>query len=154
MSLIYKPVQSNMACEDGEKKWYPHLIKMSKRVTTEVIAEEIMEKSSLSRGDVHSVILNLFDRIHAHLLDSKTVHLNGFGTFTLKAHSAGNGVSTPEEVSPAQINHLTVQFTPYFKRNPATGIKYPMFKGVEFEHIDNIGGRKKNKANEKENLNK
>jgi len=139
MPLIYKPVQSNMPSEDGELKWFPHLVKMKKRATTEVLAEEIAEKSSLTEGDVHNVIRNLLSSVRSHLLNSESVHLDGFGTFTVKINAGGNGVSTPEEVSPDQINHLTVHFTPCFKRTPGVGVRYPMFKGVEFVREDEIG---------------
>ncbi|NDV82714.1 HU family DNA-binding protein [Bacteroides sp. 51] len=141
MPLIYKPVQSNMTSEDGEKKWFPHIVKIKKRVTTDTLAEELSDISALSRGDVHSVIQNLLRSFRHHLLNSETIHLDGFGTFTIKANSAGNGVSTPQEVSSKQINHLTVQFTPCFKRTPGVGITYPMFKGVEFVREDKVGNR-------------
>lgn len=143
MPLIYKPVQSNMASEDGEKKWFPHIVKIKKRVTTETLAEEISDISALSRGDVHNVIRNLLSSFRFHLLNSETIHLDGFGTFTIKSNSAGNGVSTPEEVSANQINYLTVQFTPCFKRIPGVGIRRPMFQGAEFIRMDKIGNRGK-----------
>lgn len=141
MPLIYKPVQSNIASEDGEKKWFPHIVKVKKRVTTETLAEEISDMSALSTGDVHSVIRNLLSSFRFHLLNSETIHLDGFGTFTIKSNSAGNGVSTPEEVDAKQINYLTVQFTPCFKRVPGIGIVHPMFRGAEFIRIDKIGNR-------------
>lgn len=143
MPLIYKPVKSNMPSEDGVYKWYPHLVKHKKRATTEILAEEIAEKSSLTEGDVHNVLRNLLTSMRAHLLNCESVHLDGFGTFTIKANSAGNGVNTPEEVSPNQINHLTVQFTPHFKRTPGVGIRYPMFKGATFLRQDKIGNQGK-----------
>ncbi|MCD7902033.1 MAG: HU family DNA-binding protein [Bacteroides sp.] len=148
MPLLYKAVQSNMASEDGENKWYPHLVKSSKRATTETLAEEIARRSSLSPGDVHNVIQNLTDCMRLHLLNSESVHLDGFGTFTVKASSAGNGVSTAEEVSHKQINHLTVHFTPRYKRIPTMGVRYPMFYGAEFVRIDQIKNKsKKNQEN-------
>lgn len=146
MPLLYKPVQSTMPSEDGEKKWFPHIVKLKKRATTETLAEEISEFSSLTEGDVHNVIRNLLTHMRRHLLNSESVHLDGFGTFTIKANCAGNGVSTPDEVNPDQINHLTVHFTPCFKRIPGVGVRYPMYKGVEFVRTDKVGnqgGKKK-----------
>lgn len=137
MPVLYQPVQSNMPDKDGKKKWYPHFVKFRKRIDTQILAEEIAANSSLTPGDVHNVINNLMYHISSHLLNSETVHLDNFGSFTLKAQSDGNGVDTPEEVGPHQINYVKIQFTPVFKRVPGIGIVYPMFKGMKFERIKN-----------------
>ena len=137
MTLLYKPVQSNMASEDGEKKWYPHLVKLEHVKKTQDIAEEIAQMSSTSIGDVHSIIRNMMICMRRHLLNSHSVQLEGLGTFTVKAESGGNGVSTPEEVSPKQINYLKVQFTPSYKRlGGGIGKVCPMLEGAEFEKLE------------------
>ena len=58
--LIYKAVQSNIASKDKKKKWHPCLIKMGNVVDTQMIGETIAERSSLTAGDVHNVIRNIY----------------------------------------------------------------------------------------------
>ena len=59
MPLIYKPYQANIANKAGQKLYYPRLVKFSKMVNTQKMAELIAEKASLTPGDVHNVIRNL-----------------------------------------------------------------------------------------------
>ena len=59
MPLIYKPYQANIANKAGQKLYYPRLVKFSKMVNTQKMAELIAEKASLTPGDVHNVIRKL-----------------------------------------------------------------------------------------------
>lgn len=137
MTLLYKAVQTNMISTDGEKKWHPHVVKKKRVVDAVTLAREIAERSSLTPGDVYNVIQNLFSSMRHHLLDSESVKLDGLGTFTVKAYSSGNGVSTAEEVSHKQVNRLGVHFTPSYKRVPAgIGVVCPMLSGAQFERVD------------------
>ena len=132
MTLYYKPVQSNMATKEGKKKWYPHLVKTG-TVNITTLAQEIAARSSLTPGDVYNVIQNLFDSMRDHLLESKSVKFDELGTFTVKSHSDGNGVDSPEEVSPKQINYLSIHFTPYSKKRGGMGAIKPMLTGAKFQ---------------------
>ena len=82
MPLIYKPYQANIANKAGQKLYYPRLVKFSKMVNTQKMAELIAEKASLTPGDVHNVIRNLMSVMREQLLNSRTVRLEGLGTFT------------------------------------------------------------------------
>ena len=46
MPLIYKPYQANIANKAGQKLYYPRLVKFSKMVNTQKMAELIAEKAS------------------------------------------------------------------------------------------------------------
>ena len=59
MPLIYKPYQATLANKEGQKLYYPRLVKFGKMVNTQKMAELIAEKASLTAGDVHNVIRNL-----------------------------------------------------------------------------------------------
>jgi len=87
MALFYKAVKSTMATKAGDKKWHLNLVKVGKVVSTQQLAEMIAEKSSLTPGDVHNVVRNLMTAMRSALLDSKTVRLDGLGTFTMKART-------------------------------------------------------------------
>lgn len=134
MSLDYKAVQSNMVSKDGKKKWFPHIVKRKQVVTTEDISLEMSHDSSLTPGDIHNVMRNLPIYMKRHLLDGKSVRLDGLGTFTIKAHSGGNGVDTPEEVTAEQIKYLTIQFTPTYQRT-VLGVVRRIFEGVKFNKL-------------------
>lgn len=91
MPLIYKPYQANIANKAGQKLYYPRLVKFSKMVNTQKMAELIAEKASLTPGDVHNVIRNLMSVMREQLLNSRTVRLEGLGTFTMIAKAGGKG---------------------------------------------------------------
>lgn len=134
MPLFYKPVQSSIASKDGNKKWHPSLVKVGKMVTTQKIGELIAEKASLTPGDVHSVIRNLMAVMREQLLNSRSVKLDGLGTFTVIANSAEKGVDKSEDVAPAQIVRLRVNFRPEYTKSAGTGgTTRALYSGVEYE---------------------
>ena len=73
MPLIYKPYQATLANKEGQKLYYPRLVKFGKMVNTQKMAELIAEKASLTAGDVHNVIRNLMSVMREQLLNSRTV---------------------------------------------------------------------------------
>ena len=80
-----------MATKSGDKKWHLNLVKVGKVVSTQQLAEMIAEKSSLTPGDVHNVVRNLMTAMRSALLDSKTVRLDGLGTFYDESAYTGKG---------------------------------------------------------------
>ena len=48
MPLIYKPYQATLANKEGQKLYYPRLVKFGKMVNTQKMAELIAEKASLT----------------------------------------------------------------------------------------------------------
>ncbi len=114
MPLIYKPYQATLANKEGQKLYYPRLVKFGKMVNTQKMAELIAEKASLTAGDVHNVIRNLMLVMREQLLNSRTVRLEGLGTFTMIAKAGGKGVELERKVSSSQITSLRCQFTPEY----------------------------------------
>lgn len=138
MALIYKSFQSSLKTKSGKKLYYPTLVKYKKVVDTQKLAEIIATKASLTPGDVHNVVRNLMEVMKEQLLNSKTVRLDGLGTFTMKAHAGGNGVETANKVSPAQIKYLKCQFTPEYKRADGTTTTRALTTGVEYVHVNEL----------------
>lgn len=132
MPLFYYGRQSNIATKKGVKTWHVALKKVGRPVDLQMLAEEIAEKSSLTPGDVHNVIHNLMSSMRVHLLNSRSVRLNSLGTFTMIAHSRGQGVAKKEEVNANQVTSLICQFTPEYFRQAAVGTTRALLKGVEF----------------------
>lgn len=135
MPLFYKAVQSSIPSEKhgGKKMYHPRLVKSKKIVDTHKLGTIIAEKSSLTEGDVHNTIRNLMTTMREQLLNSRSVRLDGLGTFTVIASAAGNGVETAEEVNPRQIRKLKVRFSPEFTRPTSGGVSRTMFSEVEYE---------------------
>ena len=72
MAILFKTAQSQLATKEGNKPYYPRIIRVN-TVETSQIAKEISQRSALSTGDVKSVIDNLIDVITIHLHYSEHV---------------------------------------------------------------------------------
>lgn len=138
MPLFYRAVQSPIANKEGVKGWHLNLVKVGKTVTTQQLAEVIAEKSSLTPGDVQNVVRNLMAAMRQELLNSRTVRLEGLGTFTMKARTSGKGVESAAKVNPNQITALRCQFTAEYTRPAAIGTTRSLLQGVQFTHADLI----------------
>lgn len=140
MPLFYRPVQASVANKDGKKLWHLNLVRAGKTVNTQELAEAIAEKSSLTAGDVQNVVRNLMSVMREHLLNSRTVRLEGLGTFTMKARTQGKGVESADKVNPNQVTLLRCQFTPEYTRPAAIGTTRVLLQGVQFMHADALKG--------------
>ena len=137
MPLIYKPYQANITNNAGQKLYSPRLVKFSKMVNTQKMAELIAEKASLTPGDVHNVLRNLMSVMREQLLNSRTVRLEGLGTFTMIATAGGKGVVLESKVSSSQIVSLRCQFTPEYTRSAGNTTR-ALTAGVEFVHVKDV----------------
>jgi predicted histone-like DNA-binding protein len=142
MPLFYKAQQNNLESEDGIRKWHPRLVKVGKSVTTQMVAKKVADLSSLAPGDVHNAIRTMATVIGEFLSESRSVNLEGLGTFTMIIDSKGKGVNTAEEVNPAQINNLKVHFTPSYTVAPGGNRTRAMFDNYEFVRYDAISSSK------------
>ena len=93
----------------------------------------VAEKCSATPGDVHNVIRNLVSVMRLQLLNSRTVRLDGLGTFTVMARTRGKGVDNEKDVTPNQVTSLHFMFTPEYTRPAALGTTRALWQGVEFE---------------------
>ena len=74
------------------------------------------------------------------LLNSRTVRLEGLGTFTMIAKANGKGVELESKVSSAQITSLRCQFTPEYTREANGSATRALTSGVEFVHVKDVAG--------------
>lgn len=74
------------------------------------ISKEIVNISSLSRGDVSNVIESLIDVIPKYLFMNKSVKLGELGT--LRVSFSSEGVEEESEFNVGLINGLKIIFTP------------------------------------------
>lgn len=89
MSVIYKVVTrpSDPRVPNSPKKYYPQLITLGQSVNLKYIAQKMQGYSSLSIGDIKSVIQNFVEKMKEQLLEGKSVNIEGLGVFMLTACS-------------------------------------------------------------------
>lgn len=108
MSVIYKKVLRENPIRRNEKKYYPQLVTLGKSVDESYIAHQIKELSSLSKGDIQSVITNFLDVVRTALYSGHSVNLRDFGVFSLTART--EGTDTREECSARNIKSVRINF--------------------------------------------
>lgn len=109
-------------------------------VDINLLADELAERSSLSPGDVLSVLRQLPDRVAAHLKQGRTVNIKGLGVFLPSVTS--DGYETPEEVTPSRVRINRVCFKADLSLT--SEVKQAKFMSVQLREMKRI----KNKANE------
>lgn len=92
--------------------YYPASIYFGE-VNMDKIATDIAERSSLTKGDVASVMESFLIDIPKYLLLGYKVRLEGLGIFKLSI--SGNGKPTEEEVTVQDITSCKILFTPDVK---------------------------------------
>ncbi|MBK3519510.1 HU family DNA-binding protein [Carboxylicivirga marina] len=108
--LKYKLIErANPRNPEAPKKLYASPV-LSGKKGLKAIAIDIVEKSSLTRGDVNSTLDNLVDQIPKYLLDGNSVNLGDLGT--LRISFSSDGVESEEDFNAASIKNLKLIFTP------------------------------------------
>ena len=82
MPLLYYARQSQLKTKEGVKQWHLALKKVGRAVNLQQLGEMVAEKCSATPGDVHNVVRNLMSVMRLQLLNSRSVRLDGLGTFT------------------------------------------------------------------------
>ncbi len=80
------------------------------KISKTELTKEIANASSLSRGDVSSIIENRIDIIPKYLLMGKSVNLGELGIFRISFGS--EGVDKTEDFSTSKIGGVKIAFTP------------------------------------------
>ena len=109
MSVTYKRVfRKNPALKDGTGKYHPQLIVWGKSATLDTLAQQMKESSSLTLGDIRSVLTNFVAAMRAELYNGHSVNVDGFGVFSLSATT--EGVDRTEDCGADQIKSVRLNF--------------------------------------------
>lgn len=110
MSVIYKIVTrpSDPRVPNSPKKYYPHLITLGQSVNLKYIAQKMQGYSSLSIGDIKSVIQNFVEKMKEQLLEGKSVNIEGLGVFMLTACS--KGADAAKDVNAKSVDSVRIFF--------------------------------------------
>ncbi len=103
MSVLFKGRRSSLPNAEGQKLYYVQLVNNG-NIGMDEIAAKIELKSSLTQGDVLSVIRNLLQIMQDAFKDGKSVKLDGLGSFFLVARSNGNSVPQKTKSAPTTCN--------------------------------------------------
>ena len=110
MAINYKIIERiNRMDESAPVKFYA-LTKTSGEITLRELVEEITDLSSLSAGDVMSVLEQFIKLVPRHLSKGKIVRLGDFGSFFTTANSDGS--ETEEDFDESLIKKTNIKFRP------------------------------------------
>lgn len=107
--MKYKMTQRANPQDRTQIKWYAAPVNEG-RVTQREIAADIVELSSLSRGDISNVIESLITIVPRYLMLGRSVNLGDLGT--LRISFGSEGVDEKEQFVPSMIKGVKVVFTP------------------------------------------
>jgi predicted histone-like DNA-binding protein len=118
MAVKVKKILRRNPQDLSKSKWYLTQERAG-TVGLQAIAKEIEGRSSLSLGDVRSVLSNLVEILPLFLKLGQSVSLEGFGSFRLTVSS--DGVEKPEDLNARHIRGVKLSFlpSPDLKRNLA-----------------------------------
>ena len=121
-------------------KWYPKSVTIGRPVDTDTVAKKLADQSSLSVGDVLSVLKLLGGVIGDYMNNGRSVKLEGLGTFYYTANAEGNGVDTEKEVGAQQITGTRVRFIPEVSRGSSGQVTTRSLVGsdVFWELLDDV----------------
>lgn len=81
--------RKNPTKTDGSGLYHPQLIIWGKSATLDTLAIQMKENSSLSLGDIRSVLINFVSAMRTELYNGHSVNIDGFGVFSLSASTMG-----------------------------------------------------------------
>ena len=86
MAIVFKKaLRKNVADKTAAAKYYPQLLTLGQSVGIDKIAYQMKENSSLSKGDILSVIANFVECMRKNLYNGHSVNIRDFGVFSLSA---------------------------------------------------------------------
>ena len=109
MKLKYRLIKRANPLDRTRQKWYATPV-YAGRIERKDLDKEIVNMSSLSRGDVSNAIENFLDIIPKYLMMGKSVSLGELGTLRLSFSSMG--VDQPEHLHARMIRSPRVVFIP------------------------------------------
>ena len=120
MSVIYKVITrpTDPRVPNSPKRFYPHLITLGQSVSLKYLAEKMRDRSSLSVGDIKSVIQNFVDKMKEQLLEGKSVNIEGLGVFMLAARSKGADLAKDIHTGIYANMRASVKYVPLYFPQP------------------------------------
>ncbi len=142
MSVGFKKVlRKNPQDENDKGKYYPQLVVLGKPATIDTISAKMKDKSSLSKGDIRSVLINFVEVMREELFNGHSVSIKGFGTFSLSA--TADGVDEKKDCLPGNITLISINFRAANDIRPSMSATRSEDK-IDFVDVETIGGSASN----------
>lgn len=136
MAIPYKKVErKNPMDENGVSKYYIRLVTLGQTATLDTIAYEMKEASSLSLGDIKSVLTNFVTAMRRALYNGHSVNIADFGVFSLSARS--EGADGPAACTAKNIRSVKINFraSSSVKPNLASKVAGEVMEFVDVEKM-------------------
>ena len=109
MAVPFKKVlRKNPRNQSSEAKYYPQLVTLGQSTNLENIAYTMKEMSSLSLGDIQSVLTNFVEAMRTALYNGQSVNIKNFGVFSLGARTSGS--ETAKDCTVKNIKSVRINF--------------------------------------------
>ena len=109
MSVTFKKqFRKNPLKPNEAGKYYPYLIVWGNPATLDSITAEMKEKSSLTEGDIKSVLTNFASCMRKELYNGHSVNIENFGVFSLSATTEGS--EDKAECTASKIKSVRITF--------------------------------------------
>lgn len=118
MAVGYKIVKMGNPMKPQEaKKYYPRLVTQGKFTNLDEIAYRMKEASSLSLGDIKSVLANFTECMRTSLYNGESVRIADFGTFSLNAQVTGEDTEKASGVKNIKVVNIRFRAATSLKPN-------------------------------------
>jgi len=110
MTVIFRVIKRKVKPSDptSKERYYPKVVHMARKADLRFIVDRICDVSSLSRGDVRSVLQNFVEKLKEQLLEGKIVSIEGLGTFSLSIRNKGE--DNLKDMTAGKIKDLHICF--------------------------------------------
>ncbi len=90
MAIVFKKALcKNVADKSAGAKYHLQLLTLGQSVGIDRMVYQMKENSSLSKGDILSVIANFVECMRTNLYNGHSVNIRDFGVFSLSARTEG-----------------------------------------------------------------
>ena len=138
MTVAFKKVlRKNPQEKQDTGKYYPQLIVVGKPATLDSIAAKMKETSSLSTGDIQSVLTNFVTVMRQELFNGHSVSIANFGVFSLSA--AAEGSEKRADCLSGKIQSLSINFRASTSIRPSVKATRAEDK-IDFVDLDTLTG--------------
>ena len=118
MAVPYKKIlRKNPQDKTDAGKYYPQLVTQGNSVGLDYIADIMQRFSSLSQGDIKSVLDNFVEAMRIALASGVSVNITDFGVFRLAVKTEGR--ETKKDCSAKCIKSVNISFRPSTSVKPA-----------------------------------
>ena len=116
-------------------KYYPTLVVTGKSVSLDDLAYKMKEKSSLTLGDIKSVLINFVESMRETLYTGSSVNVENFGVFSLSARTTG--VEDRKDCTAKLIQSVKINFRSSSNVRPDTNTTRAGER-IDFFDIENL----------------